>query len=183
MAAMILISVPLGIYRSFARLREDAMDSYYYDRTGYAVYQGIENRREAAKNLLTVAQRYADGNSSLDPYIDELEYREKYMSQLYDFQGFSQEVEANLQLGEAFQALCGEMERVELSERDKNYLENFTALMESEQDKLERSSYNDGAIEYNQKLDSFLTSLLGGLVGVKPMGVFGSGSGTREENP
>lgn len=172
MAGLLVVSVPLGVNRSFDRLREDAMDSYYYDGTGYAIYQGIDMREDAANNLLTVAKRYVEKNPGLDPYIGDLEYRVKYLENLYDFQGFEQEVEANRLLGEAAQALYEQLETVELSEKDEKYPRQLIAEIESEQDKIERSSYNDSAREFNEKLAQSPTKPLTKLMGISPMGVF-----------
>lgn len=173
MAAAIVVSVPLGAKRSFERLRDDAAGDYYYDATGYAVYQGIEVREAAASNLVTVAKKYVDNNPSLDPYIDELEYRIKYSQNMYSFQCGTKEVEANRLMGQAAEDLYVELEKIELSEKDAAYPKKLISEMRSEQDKIERSSYNEGAAEFNAKLNNFPISFLKEVVDIEPMGVFG----------
>ncbi len=172
MAVVIILSVPLGANRSFFRLREDAMEAYYYDSTGYAVYSGLDSRVAAARNLVTVAERYVDGNPGLDPYIDELRYRADHLENMYEFRGCEEEVEANLLLGQAAEALYEQLEGIALEEKDEKYPTELIANIESEQDKLARSSYNDGAREYNEKLENSPVKLLAKLTGTEPMGVF-----------
>lgn len=180
MAAAIVVSIPLGMNRSFARLREKVENHYYLDLTGYAIFDGIDKREDAANNLITVAKRYVDQQPELDPYIDELEYRVKRSENLYESSNplFAETVTVNREMGTAAQSLYEQLEQVELSEKDAKYPRQLIAEMESEQDKIERSSYNDKAMEYNARLKEFPASVLGKLAGLKPMGVFGAGSGS-----
>ena len=39
LAAAIVLAVPLGVHTSLTELREEAENTYYYDNTGYAVYE------------------------------------------------------------------------------------------------------------------------------------------------
>ena len=75
MAAAIIAAVPLGINSSLSELREEASDSYYYDQGGYAIYEGLEKRRAAASDLVTLAKRYTDKEPSLEALADDLEYQ------------------------------------------------------------------------------------------------------------
>lgn len=176
MAGLIVVSVPLGVNRSFSRLREDVESEYYYDSTGYAIYEGIEAREAAANNLITVAKRYVDQEPGLDPYIDDLEYRVKRSENTYREDDFVQEAQANQEMGRAAQSLYEQLEQLDLSEKDAKYPGELIAEMESEQDKIERSSYNDEAREYNARLEKFPANFLRHVSGVKSMGVFGPGS-------
>ena len=65
LAAAVVLSVPLGVHTSLTSLREEANSSYCYDKTGFAIWEGIENREAAASNMITVAERYTDDNPSL----------------------------------------------------------------------------------------------------------------------
>lgn len=176
MAALIVVSVPLGVNRSFSRLRKDVESEYYYDSTGYAIYEGIDAREAAANNLITVAKRYVDQHSGLDPYIDDLEYRVKRSENTYRQDNLTQEAQANQEMGQSAQSLYEQLEQIELSEKDAKYPAQLIAEMESEQDKIERSSYNDEAREYNARLEKFPVNFLRHVSGVDSMGVFGPGS-------
>ncbi len=178
MAGAILVSVPLGVNRSFARLREDVEDEYYYDSTGYAIYEGLDARVGTARNLLTLAERYVDKDPELDVYKDNLEHVVKLCENYWfdDIEDADRQVENNRRLGEAAQELADRLETLELSEKDKKYPAQLIADMESEQDKIERSSFNDKAREYNARLEKFPANLLGGVSGVERVAPFGEGS-------
>lgn len=172
MAGMILASVPFGAGRSLNRLREETLDdAYYYDSTGYAIYEGLEKQREAARNLITVAERYVESSPELDPYLDELKYRADFCEAFYD-PGNPREVESYGLLVKASQELYEQMEQMKLDEKDEKYPRQLISEIESEQDKLERSSYNDGARGFNERLEKFPANLLGQLAKVEKLGVF-----------
>lgn len=172
MAGMILVSVPFGASRSLNRLREETLeDAYYYDSTGYAIYEGLDRQLGTAQNFLTLAERYVERFPELDPYIDELSYRAEFCENFYG-PGEPKEVESYRLLAEASQALYEQLEKVDLDEKDAKYPRQLIAELESEQDKLERSSYNDDAREFNETLTRVPASLLRKLTGVKDLGVF-----------
>lgn len=173
MAVLIVVSLPLGTNRSLTREREKALEnSYYYDRTGYAIYDGLEQQETSARNLITVAERYVEQAPELDPYLDELTYRADYCQSFFD-NGSPEEVESHQALMQAAQAMSEQLEQIELKEKDQKYPRELIADMEAEQDKLERSSYNDDARAFNQKLEKVPARFLYKLLGIKPLGVFG----------
>ncbi len=176
MSAAILASVPLGVNRSLIKLRDRAAEDYYYDKGGYAIYEGIEKRREAAQNLITVAERYTQQEPGLEGLIDELEYRISASENAWSGDDtFWEEAEANRNLDPMAAAIASTLEELDLSERDKKYPGQMIAQMESEQDKIERSSYNDDARSFNQKVERLRPIAL-----VKPMATF---EGWSEESP
>ena len=75
-------------------------------------------------------------------------------------------------MGVAAQALYQELQNTQLSPADEQYPGELIAQLESEQDKIDRASYNDEARAYNEKLSAFPVNLLGKLGGVSPMGIF-----------
>lgn len=179
MAAAIAVSVPLGVNRSLSKLREEAQDAYYYDDAGYAIYQGIDARESAAQNLLTVAKRYVEQEPALKPYMEELEYQVK-KSENTGYGDFSQEAEINARMGEAAQALYQQLDQIELSDKDEKYPRQLIAQMDSEQDKIERSSYNRDAREFNLKLERFPVNYLRYAAGIDPLAVFDEENGPAE---
>lgn len=180
MAVAIGAAIPLGINRSLSIMREEAGWQYFYDDTGYVLYEGLEKRREEAANLITVAKRYSSGNAELTKLVDELEHQiklcEKYEFE-YEDNTFKKIVESNAALDQPAHALAQALENAGLSEKDKKYPAQIIANMESEQDKLERSSFNDEADRYNQKLKS-----LRPLAVLEPMATFNgeNSQATRE---
>jgi len=171
MAGLILLSMPLGVGKSLSRLREEAAGQFYYDLAEYSIYDGLEKRREAAENLLTIAERYADSSPQLEAAMDEVEYQIRVCENSYD-ETFIQTVEANGQLGQAAAGLAGALEAAGLSEQDQKYPAQLLAQLESEQDKIARSSYNDAAREFNARLQRFPANILAPIAGVGPLGLF-----------
>ena len=170
LAATLVLAVPLGVHTSLTALRDEANSSYYYDQTGFAIYEGIENREAAASNMITVAERYTDENPALTSLIGDLDYAVDYSQNCWD--GDSGLAEANQLMGQAAQALYEELKNTQLSETDEKYPNQLLAQMESEQDKINRSSYNEDAREFNARLEKFPVNLLRGVAGVEPLATF-----------
>ena len=170
LAATLVLAVPLGVHTSLTALRDEANSSYYYDQTGFAIYEGIENREAAASNMITVAERYTDENPALTSLIGDLDYAVDYSQNCWD--GDSGLAEANQLMGQAAQALYEELKNTQLSETDEKYPDQLLAQMESEQDKINRYSYNEDAREFNARLEKFPVNLLRGVAGVEPLATF-----------
>lgn len=168
MAGLIFAAMPLGVGRSMEDLRDDAESAYYYDSTGYAIYDGLEKRREAAHNLLTVAQRYTETHPEIISYTQALEYQVQANESAYD-DTFYWAGATNMEMGAAAEALALELEKLPLEEKDKKYPAQMIAQMRSEQDKIERSSYNDEARAFNARLHSFPVNLLRNFTDVKEL--------------
>lgn len=168
MTGLILAAMPMGVAHSLEELREEAEDAYYYDNAGYAIYDGLDKRREAAHNLLTVAQKYTDAHPELAPYVEELEYRVQASENAYDDTFYSAGA-ANVEMGAAAEALAAELEKITLDEKDRKYPAQMIAQMQSEQDKIERSSYNDAAREFNSRLQVFPVNILRNFTDVKEL--------------
>ena len=112
LAATVVLSVPLGVHTSLTSLREEANSSYYYDKTGFAIWEGVENREAAASNMITVAERYTDDNPSLTGLVGDLEYAVEYSQNCWD--GDEGLAEANQMMGQAAQALYEELKNTPL---------------------------------------------------------------------
>lgn len=170
MALAVAGSIPLGINRSLSKIREDASGSYYYDQAGYAIYEGIEKRRAAARDLVTLANRYKEQQPQLESLIDSLEYRIKASENAWsDDHTFMPEAQANVNLDAPAQTLAAALEQSGLSEKDQKYPQQIINQMKSEQDKITRSSYNEEARAFNEKLQKLKPMAL-----LKPMARFDS---------
>lgn len=155
MGVAIAASIPLGINRTLVQKREEISYTFYSDQAGYSIYDGIEKRREAASNLITIAERYKDKNPELEGLIDSLDYRIKASEYAWsEDDTFVCEAQANFALDEPAEALAEVLNSVELSENDKKYPDRLIKQMRSEQDKINRSSYNDEARAFNAKAES-----------------------------
>ena len=116
-------------------------------------------------------ERYTEENEKLEPLINELDRAIK-VSQNTTYGDFGEEAEANLRLGDAAQVLFEELEKTQLSETDKKYPGQLMAQMKSQQDMIVRSSYNDDARAFNERLERFPVNFLKYAAFVKPLGVF-----------
>lgn len=170
LAAALVLSVPLGVHTSLTELRDEAEWSYYGDKTGFAIWDGIENREDAASNLMTVARRYTSENPALTSLVGDLEYAVNYSQNCWD--GDADQAEANQLMGQAAQALYEELKNTQLSETDQKYPDQLIAQMKSEQDKINRSNYNEDAREFNARLEKFPVNLLRGVAGIEPLTTF-----------
>ena len=176
MGAAIAMSIPLGINRSLTRLREDAGGAFYYDRAGYSISEGLELRRAAAKDLLTLAERYSGSTEMMPKLIDELDYQVRLSESAWSGDGtFLEEAAANSALDAPAGELAAELNRAGLSEKDKKYPDGLIAQMRSEQDKINRSSYNEDAEEFNSKVDRLKPMAM-----VSRMAVFNAPASTTE---
>lgn len=174
MAVLIVASVPLGVNRSFARLRDDVHDEYYYDSTGYALWDGIDTCESIAKNLVTVAKNYTEQYPQLAKPVADLEYCTKVSENTYEFddESFWAIASAHTELTNAAHTLYDALEEVELSEKDAKYPRELMAELDAECDKIKRSSYNDEAEKYNEKLSNFPASALRKIANVDYMATF-----------
>lgn len=177
MGAAIAVSIPIGINRSLGRLRDDMSGSFYYDKAGYSICDGLEERRAAAKDLLTLAGRYSDSSPELAELIDELDYQVRLSENTWSGDGtFLSEAAANSALDAPAEELAAALNRAGLSEKDKKYPDQLILQMRSEQDKINRSSYNDDAIEFNRKVDRLWPMAM-----VSRMAVFHGNTSSVEE--
>lgn len=168
MVGLIVIAMPMGAARSLEGLRDEAEGDFYYDNAGYSIYDGLEKRREAAHNLLTVAGRYEEANPELTPFIEELEYQVQACENARD-DTFYWEGASNAEMGAAAERLAEALEKITLDGKDEKYPGQMIAQMRSEQDKIERSSYNDAAREFNGRLRAFPVNILRPFTGVKEL--------------
>lgn len=177
MGVAIAVSIPLGINSSLSRVRDEAESSYYYDQAGYAIYDGLDIRREAANSLITLAGRYKEQDPDLAGLIDDLDYRVKASENAWsDDHTFLSEAQANYAMDAPAEALAEALNNIELSEKDKKYPDQLIAQMRSEQDKINRSSYNDSAREYNAKRQR-----LSPMAVIKPLATFDEPGGAPAE--
>lgn len=168
MGVAIAASIPLGINRSLVQKREDISYTFYSDQAGYSISDGIEKRQETANDLITLANRYKDKDPELEGLIDSLDYCVKASENAWsDDDTYTQEAGANAALDAPAEALAAALEKLELSEQDKKYPGQMLGKMRSEQDKINRSSYNEEARAFNKKLESLSPMAL-----CKPMADF-----------
>ena len=173
MVLAILAAIPLGARRSMDRLYDEAKQSYYYDDTGYAIYQGLENRQSAAANLATLGTRYADQSSDLSSATKLLEDQIAQAKKTnYNVDQLGKAFAADRSMETAARSVANLLETVTLSQKDAKYPSQLLADLESEGDKLSRSSYNDDAREYNARLEQIPVKWLVPVTGIRTMATY-----------
>lgn len=170
MVILIIASIPLGMVRSVQGLKNDVDDDYYYDDTGYAVYDGVDKRIETSNSLIKVANKYVSEHTELRPLIDELEYNANKAENSYDDR--NSEAVANRSMTTSFDELATALKGIELDENDAKYPTTLSAEMKSHEDKIRRSSYNTKAQEYNETISRFPVSIIKTLGIVKELEQF-----------
>lgn len=151
MAIMVAIAPFLGTNSSLSAERNDAQGEVYYDSTGFSITTAARSRYDAASNLVTIAEKYTDQNPALAELIDELEYAMQKVNASYGVNI----VKTSHEITEPAHALAEALEQMELSEEDSKYPANLVSELDSLQDKIYRSSYNEAAESFNEILNSF----------------------------
>lgn len=158
MVVLVIASIPLGIVRSVQSVKNDAQSEYYYDDTGFALYNGVQTRVETSESLIKVANKYVEDYPQLREKIENLEYALNKLDNIYS--DINAEARENKNLDAPFNELADALREVELSSADSKYPDTLSAEMKSQQDKLARSSYNEKAAEYNSMLNNFPVSMM-----------------------
>lgn len=169
MLLMILVAIPLGIDNSIDELKKTADSHYYYDSTGYAIYEGVDKRVESAEQLIKVANKYEADHTELIPLIEELERTAKELDYTYDV---LEEEAKNRELDVPAQALADALGRIELDEADAKYPKQIMAEITAEMKRLQHSSYNDHARSYNERIGGFPVSVMKNLGFYDPLPVY-----------
>lgn len=174
MVLSIVVSMPLGVNRSFTRLRDEVQGEYYYDSTGYAIWEGVDTCESCAKNMITVAKNYTEQNPELSKLIANLEYSTQVSENTYEFEDktYTEIRDAVTDMVNDARALYDALQEVELSEKDAKYPRQLIADIDAECDKMARSSYNEEAQSYNEKLSMFPASELRKIARVDYMATF-----------
>lgn len=169
MILVIAAVVVIGPVVSLRNMRDDTESQYYYDENGYSIDEGILARKDAANNILKIAAKYEE-NSELKSQASELEHAVKVLDNNYNW---AERDKANKALDVPAQELMKWMaENVALSEADQRYLTSQTAELSSQQDKMNRSAYNEGAESFNARLADFPGSILKSFGWIEPLPTF-----------
>lgn len=162
LAAVILLSIPLGSHRSLVAER-DKVEAQFDLIAG-----DLQDCLDITANLGTVAGRYLDYEELLG-LLDSRVALEDGLG-LWNIPAARAAYEdLTAEAEEVFSALEGQA----LTEKDAKYVQGFRTDLAAEADTIARDSYNDLADDYNARvLGSFPASLLGRLTFVRPAAVF-----------
>ena len=159
LVVVIVLSTLLGSHRSLTEARREV-------EARFAPIAGdLQDCLDITANLLTVAERYLDG----DRLSDLAESRETLAGSTDISDAYT-----------AYQRLLGDaetvslaLEDVSLSQREAEYVQGFRTDLAAEEDTISRDGYNAAAEAFNTEvLGGFPARLLGTLTFVRPADTF-----------
>lgn len=171
MILLLLAAIPLGVGRTYASLRKEAQNAYYDDQTGLSIPDTVAERAAFTESLITLAEGYEKENQGLTPAIDEARTAAQNCG---DGGGEDPENLAalNQRLNQAFGSLLLQLQVLPLGEGDSKTAETLSQQMKDSQSKLDSSSYNTQAEEFNQELGQFPVRFLRDLAFLQPLELF-----------
>ncbi|MFA0814827.1 MAG: LemA family protein [Anaerofustis sp.] len=164
----ILLSVFLGGKLSLAPLRADALSVFTdgSDGSGKGIQYDLDQRIETAANQIAVAERYLSADDAGIASVSDAIFA------LKNAESPSDKYAANAALTAACTALYDTLNGMSLSEKDRTYLEGFQTELESANQIIGHSDYNEKAAEFNALIEKFPTGFVALLSGVKALDLY-----------
>ena len=156
LAAAVILSVPLGFTNTMSRMYDKVAVEFQEgaEKDGLSIQTDLDARASAAYNLATVAKRYmAEDSETVQSVL-------KASEALNSAKGPAAKYAANEELGEVCTQLYEALGKMELSEKDEQYVT------------MGNDPYNQLAEKYNEKLDRFPANLLGKIFGMDKAELF-----------
>lgn len=161
MILLILLAVPIGLYSSVASLRDDALAVYHDDQTGYTILRGLQNRADAAENLLKIAEKYQDQHGELEIAVAQLEDTVGALDEARSGAVDEAQARANQALDASAQTLAEALLALDdIAEADQTHVDNQLQELRSNQEQINHSDYNEAAVDFNQGLEEYPAKLL-----------------------
>lgn len=161
MVVLIIVSILIGLNRSFYSMRKNIADGYYQSSSG--IQRMLDYRVEAANGLSSLADGYQSGNSAIEPLQERLE---QDIQALLAADSPSEQFDANSLLSGSFNGLAAELESSGAS------ISFFQNSFEEAEQAIQDSSYNRKVSIYNEKFDSFPTVLFKWAIFASPLEEF-----------
>lgn len=137
-----------------------------FEASGESISAELQEMRSNAATLVSIAREYEDANQA---YIDEMDAA---LNALTDAESVHDKYQASIRLSDAVEDCYSDLSGLTLSDMDaqdaRYKYKNFT----SAQLRISHDGYNEQAAGFNQALSRFPASLLGGLIGLEPLGLF-----------
>ncbi|MCI8594204.1 MAG: hypothetical protein HFF09_02985 [Oscillospiraceae bacterium] len=163
-AVVIVAAILGGSHRSLAALRNDALKLFEQgaEGDGVGVKSDLERRVDICANVYAVAVRYLPedngGMADLKANLNEPDPLDVFI---------------HSDMVASAQSVLGQLEQLELSEQDADYVSSFKSQLESIGYTIGRDPYTAAAGNFNDNvLGRFPASVLGPLTGVRPLEVF-----------
>ena len=165
---LMIASLAIGGKRSLAPLRAEveAVFSEASDGSGKGIQYDLDQRVAQAHNLIAVAKRYLNADDTLITAVSDA------ISAIDLAKGPSEKYDANVQLTSACSSLYAKLASMQLSASDREYNEGIKTELNSHNQIIGHSDYNELASEFNIMLAKFPTSIIGSLSGVDTLELF-----------
>ena len=164
MAASLVIGGKLSLAPQRAEV--EAVFTEASDGSGKGIQYDLDERVAEAYNLIAVAKRYLNADDTLITAVSDA------ISAIVMAKGPSDKYDANMQLTSACSALYTKLASMQLSASDQEYNEGIKAELNSHNQIIGHSDYNELASEFNIMLAKFPTSIIGSLSGVHMLELF-----------
>lgn len=169
MVVAILASGLLGCRKSLLSLRKSAEDFFYSGENGdgNSIQSDLEYIGATANNMKTIAVRYIDPGDKLIEDLNESR------SALASAKTISEKYEAAQALFDAVTALHDSLDPNIMNSTDKSFRSSLYDDIKSAMQRISHNGYNDAAREFNETLEHFPAKFISGLVGIKPIQLYG----------
>ncbi len=172
MIILLVVALPLGVYTSVHPMRETAERQMASDTAGFSTIAAVDSRADAGENINKIAEKYRESDASLPELIADLESAVALARNTPQMDA-AMLSEANSGLDLPANELVNKLKTVsDVSIADLNTVTGQIVEMESQQHKIDRSSYNEAAAEYNARLEQFPVSVISRFVFLEPLGLF-----------
>jgi len=154
-AAVILASFLGGGARTLGRMSADVAGIFYngVNGDGMGIQRELEHRANFTQNMVTVANRYIDGDAAVEKAAAARE-------DLINAGSIKLKSEKNRNLTDAAAELYERLGREKLSENDARLRESLFTEIKARNVRMSNDEYNKKAREFNQKLHIFPASVI-----------------------
>ena len=168
MIVLIVLSVFIGAARSLYPMRSEAQQIFFegIDKDGLGIQNDLNKRIELAYNLVTIAHKYCDSDT------DEIKAVLSARDELTKSDSIKEKYRANVSLTEATEDLVNDLSSYSLSDKDERYRKEIRDDLASRNEIISSDGYNALASSFNSELSAFPASIIGRLIGVRPLELF-----------
>ena len=152
LAVVVCTSTISNAREGLEELARDTKNAFYYSDTGYkSTYERLQDRSDAASNLVTL------GNTYHLTETEALKFAQEELGELIDWYSSDAEdyYQANNDLTEPFNTLYDALMQQPLTDREKQMAESYRTTFEGAQRQINADDYNEKVREFNQTVDRF----------------------------
>jgi hypothetical protein len=162
MVIMVMLAVFIGLFSSTKKLYSETERYYTYDETGFSIEYSIFTRMDTANNLAKIASEYAEEDAEIEILVKDL------TEHMY-FSTIKEAVQRNRILDDNAGKLFDKLKNINMSAEDNESVNKLLMQMQSEQAKINKSNFNDKAIEFNKVLNTYPAKFFKGMGGIEEL--------------